>query len=88
MEPKMKLQQDLQFAEEFYNKSHDPETGRFTGPGVAGKVEEAVKSVGGGTLEQTGEQVTTGYMVGMGKIVKDTTEVEPEESFSANTVRN
>lgn len=85
LEPRMRLQQEVL---EFYNKNHDSETGRFTGPGVAGRVEEAVKTAGGGTLEQTGEPVTTGYMVGMGKIVSDTTSVESEETFTANTVRN
>lgn len=86
LEPRMRLQQEL----EFYNKNHDSETGRFTGPGVAGKIVKALQdSPEGGTLEpESGEHVTTGYMVGMGNKLKGTIEEKPKESFSVESVRN
>lgn len=73
---------------EFYNDEHD-ENGRFTGPGTAGKVVEAVKEKGGATLEPgTGKDVVEGYAVGLGTVRPGTEHNSDVASFSAKDVRN
>lgn len=73
---------------EFYNEDHD-EQGRFTGPGTAGKVVDAVREHGGATLEPgSGKDVVEGYAVGLGTVKPGTEHNSDVSSFSAKDVRN